>query len=87
MFLLPFFFFFAVDEQGSTSKASLSCSTLEKLRGFSCHADSEGRAAYETVRMESLGTGRAESAMREHVEMEEDAEGELVQNRQVRCFR
>lgn len=76
--------FLVVDELSSASKASLSCSTLEKLRGFSCNAGGETRAACEGVKTGGSGTGLLESTMRE-VEMEEDAEEELVQNRQVWC--
>lgn len=75
--------FLAVDEQGSVSKASLSCSTLEKLRGFSCHGGSESRAACESEKMEGSGTGQLQSTMREQVKMEEDTEEGLVQSKQV----
>lgn len=75
--------FLAVDDQGPASKASLSCSTLEKLRGFSCHSGNESSAACESVKMDVSGTGQLESTMREQVKMEEDTEEELVQSKQV----
>ncbi|KAF7687326.1 DNA mismatch repair protein Msh3 isoform X1 [Silurus meridionalis] len=75
-----------VDEKGFASKASLSCSTLEKLRGFSCHAGNESRAACQSEKMECSGTGQIQSTMSEHVKVEEDAEEELVQSKQVLDF-
>lgn len=83
-FNLLFSCFLAVDKQGPASKASLSCSTLEKLRGFSCHVSSESREACLNVKMEGLGAGQLENTIREHGKMEEDAEEELVhQSKQV----
>ncbi|MCI4392604.1 hypothetical protein PGIGA_G00147770 [Pangasianodon gigas] len=73
-------------EQGSSSKASVSCSTLAKLRVFSCHAGSESRAACQSVKMEGSGTGQLESTMREQVKIEEDPEEELFQSKQAGNF-
>ncbi|KAM9446339.1 DNA mismatch repair protein Msh3 [Clarias gariepinus] len=75
-----------VNEQGCASKGSLSCSTLEKLRGFSCHADSESKATCDGVKMEDSGTGQLESTKRERVQMEEDSEEEMVQSKQTINF-
>ncbi|XP_060762961.1 DNA mismatch repair protein Msh3 isoform X3 [Neoarius graeffei] len=72
-----------IDEQGSASKASLSCSTLEKLRGFSCHGGSASRAVCESEKMEGSGTGQLQNTRREQVKMEEDTEEGLVQSKQV----
>uniref|UniRef100_A0A4W4FW61 DNA mismatch repair protein MSH3 n=1 Tax=Electrophorus electricus TaxID=8005 RepID=A0A4W4FW61_ELEEL len=46
-----------VDERPSVSKATLSCSTLEKLRGFSCPGSSDDRAPGMSVGMELELTG------------------------------
>ncbi|KAI5613238.1 DNA mismatch repair protein Msh3 isoform X2, partial [Silurus asotus] len=75
-----------VDGKGFASKASLSCSTLEKLRGFSCHAGNESRAACQSEKMEGSGSGQKQSTVSEHVKVEEDAEEELVQSKQVLDF-
>ncbi|KAI4898341.1 hypothetical protein NFI96_024575, partial [Prochilodus magdalenae] len=64
-------------ERASTSKG-LSCSTLEKLRGFSCQGPSESRASEPTVKkeMEELDMGH------QQVKMEEDPEEDSSQNKQ-----
>ncbi|KAK1792191.1 hypothetical protein P4O66_012148, partial [Electrophorus voltai] len=46
-----------LDERPSVSKATLSCSTLEKLRGFSCPGSSDDRAPGMSVGMELELTG------------------------------
>ncbi|KAK2845677.1 hypothetical protein Q7C36_010531 [Tachysurus vachellii] len=69
-----------LEEQGSAYKASLSCSTLEKLRVFSCHAARGSREACPSVKTDGSGAGQLESK----IKMEEDTEEDLVyQSKQV----
>ncbi|XP_036454840.1 DNA mismatch repair protein Msh3 [Colossoma macropomum] len=67
-------------ERASTSKGSLSCSTLEKLRGFSCQGDRESRAPdpVKTEKMEMEAIDKVD----QQVKMEEGTEEDSSQNKQ-----
>uniref|UniRef100_W5KL83 DNA mismatch repair protein n=1 Tax=Astyanax mexicanus TaxID=7994 RepID=W5KL83_ASTMX len=66
------------DERASTSKGSLSSSTLERLREFSCQADTESRAPDQSVKMEV----EAPDMGYKQLKMEEDTEEESNHKKQ-----
>ncbi|XP_017546590.2 DNA mismatch repair protein Msh3 isoform X2 [Pygocentrus nattereri] len=68
------------DERASTSKGSLSCSTLEKLRGFSCQGDSESRAPV-TLKTEKMEV-EASDKVDQQVKMEEGTEESSSQSKE-----
>uniref|UniRef100_A0AAR2IRX9 DNA mismatch repair protein MSH3 n=1 Tax=Pygocentrus nattereri TaxID=42514 RepID=A0AAR2IRX9_PYGNA len=70
-----------VSQRASTSKGSLSCSTLEKLRGFSCQGDSESRAPV-TLKTEKMEV-EASDKVDQQVKMEEGTEESSSQSKEA----
>ncbi|TSM85999.1 DNA mismatch repair protein Msh3 [Bagarius yarrelli] len=65
------------DGQKPASKPSLASSTLKKLRGYSCHTDSENPAACQQVKMEGSGDEKPDNTLKDQVKMVEETEEEL----------
>ncbi|XP_066511228.1 DNA mismatch repair protein Msh3 isoform X2 [Hoplias malabaricus] len=64
--------------RASTSKGSLSCSTLEKLRGFSCQGENESSVPEKHMKMEIEASDKGE----QQAKIEEDTEEESSHNKE-----